>query len=98
MKSALGLAFALVGFNLLTACAASNDSALCTCAADEKFDGEQCVAAADFVAPTCESDDVAVCGCDEAGYSSSCAAFTAGVEVKNAGSCSAPSNSGGFGW
>lgn len=86
-------------FALLTACAPSSGSALCICADGEKFDGEQCLAAADFVAPTCEGDDVAVCGCDGAAYSSSCAAYTAGVEVQYAGPCrAAGGGGGGFGW
>src|SRR5687768_17866115 len=50
----------------------SSDSALCTCDSDtEKFDGTACVASADFTAPTCESDDRPVCGCDGANYTSS---------------------------
>jgi hypothetical protein len=98
-RSALGAAL-LAALALLTACASSSDSALCICAAGEKFDGEQCLAAADFVAPTCTPDDVAVCGCDEAAYSSACAAYTAGVEVKYGGPCRAATGGGGggFGW
>lgn len=87
--------------SLLTACVSSSDSSACTCAADEKFDGTQCVAAVDFVAPTCQADDVSVCGCDGAAYASTCAAHTAGVEVKNSGTCSAASSGGeggSFGW
>lgn len=86
-------------FTLLSACAPSNSNALCTCAASEKFDGEQCLAAADFVPPACVADDVAVCGCDEVAYASACAAATAGVEVQYRGPCRTSSgDSGGFGW
>lgn len=85
-----------------TACAPSSGNALCTCDAEtEKFDGEQCVATADFTAPACESDDQPVCGCDDANYTSSCAAFTAGVEVQYGGACRTTTGGGDgfdFGW
>ena len=62
----LALLFTVVG-----CAAASNDSALCTCDYDtEKYDGEQCVALADFVAPECTVDEAAVCGCDDNNYTS----------------------------
>lgn len=97
------LLFATAALALIGACAAaSGDSALCTCDDEtEKYDGEQCVASADFTAPACEPDERAVCGCDDLNYTSSCAAFTAGVEVKYAGACRASFGSGsgsGFGW
>ena len=85
-------------FALLTACASSSGSSTCTCAAGEKFDGELCVAAGDFVAPTCQSDDVAVCGCDGVAYPSECGANTVGVQAKNSGPCGTASTGGGGGW
>jgi hypothetical protein len=92
----LALLFSVVG------CAASNDSALCTCDYDtEKFDGEQCIAIADFVAPECTVEEASVCGCDDNNYTSTCAAYTAGVEVKYGGACRASfggGGGGGFGW
>lgn len=96
MKSlaVLALLFTVVG------CSASNSDA-CFCNYDtEKYDGEQCVALADFVAPECTVDEAAVCGCDDNNYTSTCAAYTAGVEVKYGGACRASSGGGGggFGW
>lgn len=93
------LLFALAGCS-----ASSNDNALCFCDYDtEKYNGEECVAAADFTAPECTVDEAAVCGCDDNNYTSTCAAYSAGVEVKYAGACRANSGGGGsggdgFGW
>jgi hypothetical protein len=94
----LALLFTVAG------CAASNDNALCTCDYDtEKYDGEQCVAAADFTAPECTVEEASVCGCDGNNYTSTCAAYTAGFEVQYAGACrtsfgGGSDNGGGFGW
>jgi len=98
-------AFALLA--VVVGCSSSNPRPpQCFCDPEEKFDGTSCVAAADFVAPTCEADDVAVCGCDGAAYTSDCAAFTVGVQVQYAGVCRADAydgtsgsgGGGGFGW
>lgn len=108
-KVMLGTAFALLASALFAsalfsigACASgSSGNPLCTCASTEKFDGHQCVAAADFVAPTgCTDDGTSVCGCDGKGYTSTCAAYTAGVEVQYGGACHAGAGGGGggFGW
>ena len=92
----------------IEACAPSTGGGnpLCTCAADEMYEDttKECVAPADFVAPDCTDDGQAVCGCDDKGYTSECAAYTAGVEVQYAGACSASHTNGGggdfggFGW
>ena len=86
---------------IVASCAGPSRNPLCHCAVGEKFSGEECVAAAEFVAPTeCVEDALAVCGCDEQGYTSKCAAFAAGIEVQYAGACRPPvtSSGGGFGW
>lgn len=101
MKSLVMLAL-LICVTLIASCSASNSDA-CFCDYDtEKYDGEQCVALADFVAPECTVDETAVCGCDDNNYTSTCAAYTAGVEVKYGGACRASfgggGGGGGFGW
>lgn len=101
-RLALTIPALLITAFALSACAgAAPANALCTCAADEKYNGTECVAAASFTAPAnCTPDNVAVCGCDEKGYTSTCAAYAVGVEVQYAGTCHASSGSsgGGFGW
>lgn len=88
-------------------CAPSDSTAaLCTCAEAELYNGDECVAEADFVAPECTPDDIQVCGCDGANYTSACAAYQAGVEVKYGGACRAGPGGGtgnggdgiDFGW
>jgi hypothetical protein len=105
------LAVAAVLFALLAGCTVGgNDAAsLCACdAATEKFDEttKTCVAPDKFTAPaTCEDDGAPVCGCDQQNYTSSCAAWTIGVEVQYGGACHAAGTGsngggglGGFGW
>jgi hypothetical protein len=101
MKSLILCSLALVA---LAGCAASSSDA-CFCDYEtEKYDGEQCVASADFTAPACTAEEASVCGCDDNNYTSTCAAYTAGVEVRYAGACRASfggnggSGGGGFGW
>ncbi len=105
--SRLRAALALAAFGALAlGCAASHgNSALCTCDSAQLYDDatKSCVASADFVPPadgTCTDDGTPVCGCDDQGYTSECAAYAVGVEVQYAGTCHASSfgSGGGFGW
>jgi hypothetical protein len=95
-------AIVLAGSAFIYACASGDSSnPNCTCASDEKFDGDGCVASADFTAPTdCTDDGTAVCGCDGNGYTSECEAYAEGVQVANPGKCSDGSggSGGGVGW
>jgi hypothetical protein len=107
-------ALALALLMLIVGCArGSEGNPLCTCAEGEKFDGNECVAAADFTPSeiACTDDGQQVCGCDETTYTSSCAAQTAGVQVQYGGPCNTTTlgsgnnnnnnnnnNGGGFGW
>ena len=97
--AALALAGALA---FVPACSTSSGDPLCVCEDTEKFNGDACVDAAEFVEPECDDDDVQVCGCDDANYTSTCAAYKAGVEVKYGGACRAGGGGGGggfdFGW
>ncbi len=97
MRSQLCLAMCACAV-LLTACRANNSDPDCTCAADEKYNGADCVATADFVAPTdCVDDGSPVCGCDASGYTSECAATQQGVQVANVGACASAAGGGSSG-
>ncbi len=92
--------FAFVGCGSSALRLDPSESAACTCAAGQKFDGSTCMAPADFQAPTCTSDGVAVCGCDSQDYASSCDAFGQGVQIAFSGACRPPASAParGFGW
>jgi hypothetical protein len=100
-----GMTAAALGVGGIVACAASSErpSPLCTCEAEELFNGTSCVPAADFEAPAeCSDEGAAVCGCDGRNYTSTCAATSAGVQVAYGGSCRVTTGGGGggggFGW
>ncbi|HEY4220125.1 MAG TPA: hypothetical protein VGO62_02260 [Myxococcota bacterium] len=106
MRFAVVVLFALASFACIVGCTLGDNGSNSTCTCDvatQKYDDttKTCVASASFTAPTgCKDDGTAVCGCDNAGYTSECAAYAVGVEVAYAGACSASHNSGGggFGW